>query len=171
MFRTPPAPEDEAGSSRERIAGPGPLRDAEPETPRTCGAAGVRELLEQAQLKPTRQRLRLGELLFGRGGRHVTPDMLYREVNEGGEAISRGTVYNTLHELTRAGLVRQIGVRGGVTFFDTNPSTHHHYFIDGEDRLLDLDGPGLDIAAMPELPAGYEVARIDAIVHLRRKRS
>jgi len=132
------------------------------------GEDGWRRLLNGVGLKPTRQRLALSEVLFGSGGRHLTADMIYRELVAAGEAVSRGTVYNTLHEFSRAGLVRQIGACREKSFFDSNPSSHHHFFVDGEDRLLDIEDD-LAFARFPEIPEGYELAGIDAIVHLRRR--
>jgi Fur family iron response transcriptional regulator len=146
-----------AAVSRPAMVG-GPVR----------GEDAWRQLLNEVGLKPTRQRLALSEALFGSGGRHVTADIVCRELAAAGEAVSRGTVYNTLHEFTRAGLVRQIGACRTKSFFDTNPSAHHHFFVDGEDRLLDIEDR-LVFARFPEIPEGYEVAGVDAIVHLRRR--
>ena len=136
----------------------------EDDVPRDC-----EELLRRTGLRPTRQRLALGWLLFSKGGRHVTADMLFSEAADANFNMSRATVYNTLHEFTDAGLLRQIGVDGSKSFFDSNPSTHHHFFFDGEDRLSDVPEPGVVIATPPEPLPGYEISRVDVIVHLRRK--
>jgi Fur family transcriptional regulator, iron response regulator len=127
------------------------------------------DLLRQAGLRPTRQRLTLGEFLFSNGGRHVTAEMLHAEVTSAGIHISLATVYNTLNQLTDAGLLRQIGVDGSKSYFDTNPTTHHHFFVDHEDRLLDIPEPGVLIDRLPQPLPGYEISRVDVIVHLRRK--
>ncbi len=111
----------------------------------------------------------LGEFLFSKGGRHVTADMLYAEAVEANMQISRATVYNTLNQFTDAGLLRQIGVDGSKSFFDTNPAAHHHFFVDHEDRLLDVPEPGVEIDRLPEPLPGYEISGVDVIVHLRRK--
>jgi len=111
----------------------------------------------------------LGEFLFSKGGRHVTADMIYTEAAEANLQISRATVYNTLNQLTDAGLLRQIGVDGSKSFFDTNPTRHHHFFVDHEDRLLDVPAPGVEIDQLPQPLPGYEIAGVDVIVHLRRK--
>jgi Fur family transcriptional regulator, iron response regulator len=127
------------------------------------------DLLRQAGLRPTRQRLMLGEFLFSKGGRHVTADMIYTEAVAANMPISLATVYNTLNQFTDAGLLRQIGVDGSKSFFDTNPGTHHHFFVDYEDRLLDVPAPGVEIEQLPQPLPGYEVVGVDVIVHLRRK--
>jgi Fur family iron response transcriptional regulator len=148
----------------------GPCVEADREVP--FGASeDCTELLCRAGLRPTRQRLMLAEFLFSKGGRHVTADMLYVEAVEADMQISRATVYNTLNQLTDAGLLRQIGVDGSKSFFDTNPTGHHHFFVDQEDRLLDVPEPGVLFDALPQPLPGYEISDVDVIVHLRRKAS
>ncbi len=125
-------------------------------------------LLRGAGLRPTRQRMVLGDMLFANGGRHVSAEMLYAEVRDAGVPISLATVYNTLHQFTEAGLMRQIGVNGSKSFFDTTPTAHPHFFVDSEDILFDVPDPVV-IDRLPEVLPGYEIARVDLIVHLRRK--
>jgi Fur family iron response transcriptional regulator len=127
------------------------------------------DLLRKAGLRPTPQRLVLGSLLFSKGGRHVTAEMLLAEATSAGVNISRATVYNTLNQFTDAGLLRQIGVDGSKSFFDTNPTGHHHFFVDQEDRLLDVPDRGVLIDTLPRPLPGYEISGIDVVVHLRRK--
>ena len=127
------------------------------------------DLLRRHGLRPTRQRLMLGEFLFSRGGRHVTADMIFTEAAAANIHMSRATVYNTLNQFTEVGLLRQIGVDGSKSFFDTNPTAHHHFFVDHEDRLLDVPEPGVLIDTLPQPLPGYEIAGVDVIVHLRRK--
>jgi Fur family iron response transcriptional regulator len=127
------------------------------------------DLLRRAGLRPTRQRLVLGWLLFAKGGRHVTAEALYAEAASANIHLSRATVYNTLNQFTDAGLLRQIGVDGSKSHFDTNPSAHHHFFVDEEDRLLDVPAPGVVIDKVPEPLPGYEISGLDVVVHLRRK--
>lgn len=127
------------------------------------------ELLHRAGLRPTRQRLMLAECLFSRGGRHVTAEMLHAEAVAADMQISMATVYNTLNLLTDAGLLRQIGVDGSKSFFDTNPTTHHHFFVDHEDRLFDVPGPGVAIDQLLQPLPGHEISRVDIVIHLRRK--
>jgi len=111
----------------------------------------------------------LAAFLFAGGGRHVTAEMLHAEAVGASLQISLATVYNTLNQFTDAGLLRQIGVDGSKSFFDTNPTTHHHFYVDHEDRLLDVPEPGVEIDQLPQPLPGYEISRVDVIVHLRRK--
>jgi len=127
------------------------------------------DLLRRAGLRPTRQRMMLGAFLFAKGGRHITAEMLHAEAVEANMQISMATVYNTLNQFTDVGLLRQIGVDGSKSFFDTNPTTHHHFYVDHEDRLLDVPEPGVEIDQLPQPLPGYEISRVDVIVHLRRK--
>jgi Fur family iron response transcriptional regulator len=109
-------------------------------------------------------------MLFSSGGRHVSAEMLHAEVMQAGIPISLATIYNTLHQFTEAGLMRQIGVNGSKSFFDTTPTAHPHFFVDSEDILLDVPGPGVEINGLPEVMPGYEISRVDVIIHLRRNK-
>ncbi len=126
-------------------------------------------LLRRHGLRPTKQRVMLAHLLFGGGGRHLTAEMLYAEAGANGMRMSLATVYNTLHQFTRAGMLRQIGVDGSRSFFDTNPGCHHHFFVAGEDRLFDTPAPGVVVERVPAPLPGYEIAGIDVLIHLRRR--
>jgi len=130
---------------------------------------GCGDLLRHAGMRPTHQRLVLGSFLFSKGGRHVTAGSLHAEVTAAGVHLSRATVYNTLHQFTDAGLLRQIGIDGSKSYFDTNPIRHHHFFVDQECSLLDVPEPGVLIDPLPEPLPGYEIAGVDVVVHLRRK--
>jgi Fur family iron response transcriptional regulator len=131
-----------------------------------CPFHDVRQRLRRVGLRPTRQRVSLGWLLFAKGDRHISAEMLYEEAMKARVPVSLATVYNTLHQFTQAGLLRELAIDGAKTYFDTDNSEHHHFVIDDEDRVIDI--PAVDIGALPEPPAGYEVARVDVVVRLRR---
>jgi Fur family transcriptional regulator, iron response regulator len=135
-----------------------------------CPVHSLREKLRGVGLRPTRQRTSLGWLLFAKGDRHVSAEMLFEEASRARVPVSLATVYNTLHQFTEAGLLREISVDGSKTYFDTNPSDHHHFFIEGEDRMIDVPSDAIRVAELPELPEGLEVARIEVVVRLRPKR-
>ena len=124
--------------------------------------------LRNAGLRPTRQRVLLGELLFGRGDRHVTAEMLFAEAAEANIQLSLATVYNTLNQFTQAGLLRRIGPDGSRSFFDTNTTVHPHFYLHGEDVLIDVPETLL-LEQMPEPLPGHEISRLDIIIHIRRK--
>ncbi|MBS0267943.1 MAG: transcriptional repressor, partial [Proteobacteria bacterium] len=85
------------------------------------------EILRKSGLRPTRQRMTLGRLLFEGGDRHVTAEQLHAEVAGLGEHVSLATVYNTLHQFKRAGLLRELAIEGSKAYFDTNTSNHNHF--------------------------------------------
>jgi Fur family transcriptional regulator, iron response regulator len=129
-----------------------------------------KELLRRAGLRLTRQRIVLGRLLFAKGNRHVTAEALHHEAVEARIPVSLATVYNTLHQFTGAGLLREIAMAGSRTFFDTNPSEHHHFFVEGEEAVIDIPPEAVAVNSLPQAPAGFEVARVDVVVRVRRKR-
>ena len=128
----------------------------------------VLDRLKNAGLRPTRQRVALGKLLFSGNDRHVTAEMLHEEVAAAGERISLATVYNTLHQFERAGLVRELAIDGAKTYFDTNTSNHNHFFIENEGRVIDIPGEGLEVLGVPEPPEGTRISHIDVIVRLTK---
>lgn len=134
-----------------------------------CPVHDLRHKLRDAGLRPTRQRVALGWLLFARGDRHITAEKLYEEATTARVPISLATVYNTLHQFTEAGLLREIAVDGSKTYFDTNVTNHHHFLFEDENRLVDIPGTEIPVGDLPDVPAGMEVARVDVVIRLRRK--
>jgi Fur family iron response transcriptional regulator len=135
-----------------------------------CPWHDVKTMLRQVGLRPTRQRMALGWILFAKGDRHLTAEMLYEEATKAKVPVSLATVYNTLHQFTEVGLLRQVAVDGSKTYFDTNSTQHHHFFVEGENSLLDIPDSDVVVGTTPVPPEGYEIARIDVVVRLRRKR-
>jgi Fur family transcriptional regulator, iron response regulator len=134
-----------------------------------CPWRDVKTVLREVGLRPTRQRMALGWMLFGKGDRHVTAEMLYEEAVKAKVPVSLATIYNTLHQFTDVGLLRQVAVDGSKTYFDTNVSPHHHFFIESENDLVDIPHSEVVVGRTPIPPEGYEVVRIDVVVRLRRK--
>lgn len=134
-----------------------------------CPWHDVNEMLQAVGLRPTRQRMALGWLLFGKGARHLTAEMLYEEATLAKVPVSLATVYNTLNQLTDAGLLRQVSVDGNKTYFDTNVSAHHHFYLENNHELIDIPNPHLVLQKMPDVPDGYEITRVDLVVRLRKK--
>ena len=126
-------------------------------------------MLRRVGLRPTNQRMALANILFSQGNRHVTAEMLYDEAVAARIPLSLATVYNVLRQFTEAGLLRQIGVDCAKTYFDTNPSEHHHFFIQDEDVLLDIPAAEAVVAKLPQAPEGFEIERVTVVVRLRRK--
>jgi len=142
-----------------------------PSPRRGCPLSDLREKLRRVGLRPTRQRVSLGWLLFGKGDRHVTAELLYEEAVRARVPVSLATVYITLHPLTETGLLRQLLVDGSKAYFDTNPSEHHHFFLEDEGRLVDMPAESVSVSELPAPPPGHEVAGVEVIVRLRKRRS
>jgi Fur family iron response transcriptional regulator len=130
----------------------------------------IEQRVRKAGLRPTRQRIALAELLFAKGDRHLSAEELHEEAQTAGVAVSLATVYNALHQFTDAGLLRILAVEGSRTYFDTNTSDHHHFFVEDENLLVDIDSGMVSLHNLPEPPEGMEIANVDVIVRLRRKR-
>jgi Fur family iron response transcriptional regulator len=129
----------------------------------------VQEMLRSAGLRPTRQRVALAKLLYSRGNRHISAELLHEEAEAADVPVSLATVYNTLHQFTEAGLLREVAVEGTKTYFDTNTDDHHHFFIEGDNKVVDIPGSGVSMARLPEAPEGMEIVRVDVVIRLRRK--
>lgn len=129
------------------------------------------ELADQvkaAGLRPTRQRVSLARLLFHNGDRHVTAEQLHGEAKSAEIPVSLATIYNTLNQFTRAGLLREVVVEPGRSYFDTNTSDHHHFYFEDTGDLRDIPPEHVDLAHLPAAPEGTQVDRVDVIIRLRR---
>ncbi len=133
--------------------------------------ANALELLRAAKLRPTRQRLALARMLFDKGDRHVTAEQLHGEALAASVRVSLATVYNTLHQFIGAGLLREVVVDPGRSYFDTNASDHHHFFHEESGRLQDIPGEHVAVAELPAPPAGTQIRRVDVIIRVSADRS
>jgi Fur family iron response transcriptional regulator len=131
----------------------------------------VAKILRSAGLRPTRQRVALAQLLFAEGDRHVTAETLHEEALARKVPVSLATVYNTLHQFTEAGLLREVAVEGAKTYFDTNTSNHYHFFCEHSGKLMDISTGAIRIEGLPEAPEGMTISRVDVLVRLVDKQS
>jgi len=131
----------------------------------------IARTLSAAGLRPTRQRLALAALLFSGSDRHVTAERLFDEAIAARLSVSLATVYNTLHQFTAAGLLREIAVDGAKVYFDTNVSEHHHFLNEDTGELLDIDDGLMQLGKLPPSPQGLRVARVDIVIRLRSDQS
>ena len=132
-------------------------------------AGQMKSKLREVGLRPTRPRVALGSILFGKGDRHVSAEMLFEEACQTNVSVSLATVYNTLHQFTEVGLLRQIAIDSSKSYFDTNNTEHQHYYIEDRHELIDIPPTNVVLGKAPEPPEGYEIVRIDVVVRLRRK--
>jgi Fur family iron response transcriptional regulator len=124
--------------------------------------------LRACSLRPTRQRVALARLLFNGGERHVTAEQLHSEASAAAIRVSLATVYNTLHQFTTAGLLREVVVEPGRSYFDTNVEDHHHFYCETTGMLQDIPGPSVMVSQLPGAPPGTEISRVDVIIRVRR---
>jgi Fur family iron response transcriptional regulator len=123
--------------------------------------------LQEVGLRPTRQRMGLARLLFDAGNRHITAEVLYTEAKSAGIPVSLATIYNTLHQFTAAGLLREVVVEPNRVFFDTNTSGHHHFFFEETGEICDIPANEISIAGLPSMPGGAILSRVDIVVRVR----
>lgn len=124
-------------------------------------------LLRISGLRPTRQRIELADRLFGRD-RHLTAERLHTEVRESGQDMSLATVYNTLHQFQSGGLIRELSFKGPRAVFDTDTSGHHHFYMLDHDKIVDMEPGAVTVSEIKSIPEGYEVAKVEVVVSLRK---
>jgi Fur family iron response transcriptional regulator len=124
------------------------------------------DLLIRSGVRPTRQRIGLARLLFEGADRHITAEQLHGEAMADNLKVSLATVYNTLHQFTDAGLLHEVVVDAGRSYFDTNTTRHHHFFHEPSGRLTDVPGSKVVVETLPQPPAGTRVTRVDVIIRL-----
>ncbi|MEQ8442150.1 MAG: Fur family transcriptional regulator [Alphaproteobacteria bacterium] len=128
--------------------------------------AAVLGRLKDFGLRPTRQRLALGKLLFDGGDRHVTAEQLHLEAREIGVKVSLATVYNTLNQFRDSGMLREVVVGGGKSYFDTNIHDHHHFFVEPAGELVDIPADQIQVGRIPAPPEGTVMDRVDVIIRV-----
>jgi Fur family iron response transcriptional regulator len=133
-----------------------------------CPVAGLRDRLRQAGLRPTRQRMLLGWLLFGKGDRHISAEALFQESQAARAYLSIATVYNTLNQFSDAGLLRKVATVGERTVFDTNTGDHHHFLVEHEGMVFDIPDESIALAGLPKAPPGYRVVGVDVVVRIEK---
>ena len=124
--------------------------------------------LRAAGLRPTRQRVALARLLFEADHRHVTAEALHAEARAGRHSVSLATVYNTLNQFRDVGLLREVVVAPGRSYFDTNTGHHHHFFVETDGELHDFPSDDVTIEGLPAPPKGTRLSRVDVIVRVKR---
>ena len=123
--------------------------------------------LRAAGLRPTRHRLAQAPLLFDGRDPHQTPEHLHAQAVTAKVRVSLATVYNSLHQFTSLGMLREVVVEPARSYFDTNTSDHHHFFNERSGHLADIPGDQVQLSRLPSPPSGTTVARVDVIVRIR----
>ena len=118
-------------------------------------------------LRATRQRLDIGSLLFSGKYRHVTAESLHDEAIAAGMKISLATIYNALNQFTDVGLLREVLVDPTRTYFDTNTSSHHHFFNIDNGHLTDIPHDKINVSCLPTLPDGQIIDGVDVLIRIK----
>lgn len=135
------------------------------------GTVNIADRLKNAGLRPTRQRIMLGSLLWEGPDRHVTAEQLHSESRNANMQVSMATVYNTLHQFVDAKLLREVIVDGGRSYFDTNTRPHHHFLYEQSGELEDIAAERISLSDIP-VPEGYkpsQVSSVDVIIRVRER--
>src|SRR3569623_67226 len=128
----------------------------------------ITAVLRMAGLRPTRQRIALAELLFSGEHRHVSAEELHAEAGAARVNVSLATIYNTLHQFQQAGLLREVAIDASRSYFDTDTSDHHHFYLEDEQRVIDIPASSIVIQNLPEPPKGMNITHVDVVVRVKK---
>ena len=124
------------------------------------------EKLRKSGLRPTRQRIKICEVLFNTDKTfHFTINDLVKLIeNKDNEKISLATVYNTIHAFEKKGYLKEIPINSTQTYFDTNTSDHHHFFDEKEKELIDLEDEDVDPIKIKKTLPGKKIKSVEVLV-------
>ena len=122
--------------------------------------------LRTSGLRPTKQRLVICKILFNRKETfHFTIDQLKKIAEKNvKKKISLATLYNTVHAFEKKGYLKEISLKGNKTFFDTNISSHHHFYDEDTSQLTDIKGENFSINNLPKIPNGKKIKDIEITI-------
>ncbi len=126
------------------------------------------EKLRELGLRPTKQRVKMCEVLFNRGKTfHFTINDLVKMISEEmNEKISLATVYNTVHAFEKKGYLKQISINSNQTYFDTNITDHHHFYDLKEEKLIDLENSDVGPINILKKIDGKKIKSVEVLVKL-----
>ena len=125
--------------------------------------------LRSSGLRPTKQRVKLAEYLFNREKTfHFTVENLDRAINKKNseDKIALATIYNTVHAFKKAGHLKEILLKEGKNYFDTNTSSHHHFYDEINNELFDIDNNKIELKKFPTPPKGRFIKNINVIISI-----
>ena len=126
-------------------------------------------LLRKHGVNATPQRVEIAELLLARP-QHVSADQVLQAVNRTDSLVSKATVYNTLGLFADKGLVREVIVDPSRVVYDSNMSSHHHFYNMDSGELVDIPNDSLNLGELPEMPQGTTMDGVDVIIRVRNNR-
>ncbi len=124
--------------------------------------------LRNSGLRPTKQRIKICEALFNTEKTfHFTVNDLSKIIEKDfNEKISLATVYNTVHAFKKKGYVKEISLGNDKSYFDTNTSSHHHFFDTKTNELIDIDSHKIQLKDIPNPPKGKSIKDIDVVINV-----
>ena len=128
--------------------------------------------LRSSKLRPTKQRIRIAEFLFKREKTfHFTVEKLNKIISkkDNVEKISLATIYNTIDAFKKAGYVKEILTNNNTSYFDTNVSSHHHFYDDETNELTDINYNEIEVAKVPRAPKGKKIKDVEVIISLQKQ--
>ena len=122
--------------------------------------------LRDAGLRPTKQRVKICEILFMREKTfHFTINDLAKKISEDfSEKISLATVYNTVHALQKKGYLKEISINSDKSYFDTNTSAHHHFYDEDTHELIDCDQTNIDSINIKNNITGKKINSVEVLI-------
>ncbi len=122
--------------------------------------------LRSSGLRPTKQRLKICEVLFNRDKTfHFSINDLAKNISEKlNEKISLATVYNTVHAFKNKGYLKEISINSDKSYFDTNTSNHHHFFDEDTNQLIDCDNDNIDKINIKKNISGKKIKSIEVLI-------
>jgi len=122
--------------------------------------------LRETGLRPTKQRVKICELLFLREKTfHFTINDLVQKIsNEMNEKISLATVYNTVHAFQKKGYLKEIAINSDKTYYDTNTSVHHHFYDEETHELIDCNENDIDSINLKRNLPGKKIKSVEVLI-------
>tara|TARA_Y100000994_G_scaffold228418_1_gene212674 strand:- start:203 stop:640 length:438 start_codon:yes stop_codon:yes gene_type:complete len=117
-------------------------------------------------IRPTKQRRLIAETLFEKGDRHVTAEQIFNEITNKDQKVSLATVYNTLNEFVEKKIIREISINSNVSYFDTNPNIHHHFYNPHTNDIIDIPKEEIHISKIPKPLKGQKIKSIDVVIEI-----
>ena len=126
--------------------------------------------LRLSKLRPTKQRIKIAEFLFNREKTfHFTVEKLNKIMNKkDAEKISLATIYNTIDAFKKAGHLKEILTNNNTSYFDTNISSHHHFYDDQTKELIDINFNDVEVSKVPHAPKGKKIKEVEVIINLQK---
>ncbi len=126
------------------------------------------EKLRETGLRPTKQRVKICEILFNREKTfHFTINDLAKKISEElNEKISLATVYNTVHALQKKGYLKEISINSDKSYFDTNTSVHHHFYDEDTHQLIDCDENEIETVNVKKNITGKKINSVEILVRV-----